>query len=131
MALPPPEGKGGRDPGDVNGDGDDDLAVDLGHDIFGPGRVELFHGGGSGLRRSGKTTQRLGPATSPTGRKESGSNRRAELQTAADYDGDGRDELALTWSAPHSEESGWERGLSVWWITDGTHDETVFGTGGW
>ncbi|MGC5014065.1 FG-GAP repeat domain-containing protein [Streptosporangium sp. DT93] len=47
-----------------------------------------------------------------------------------DFDGDGRDELALAWFSSASVE-GWDQGLSVWWVTDGTRDETFFGTGAW
>ncbi|MFF3436913.1 FG-GAP repeat domain-containing protein [Streptosporangium sp. NPDC002721] len=107
--------------GDYDGDGTDDLAIDRG-----PDGVELLHGGGGGLRRGGKTIRRSGPATDPTGGKPHPSERLARPWTSADYDGDGRDELLLTWSP-----TGSNPALSLWWVTDGDRDENTFDTGNW
>ncbi|WP_436756872.1 FG-GAP repeat domain-containing protein [Streptosporangium sp. V21-05] len=111
--------------GDYDGDGTDDLAIDRG-----PDGVELLHGGRDGLRRGGRTIRRLGPATDPTGRRLRPEERLAHPRAAADYDGDGRDELLLTWS-PTGDVPEWGSALSLWWATNGDHDESTFGTGGW
>ncbi|MEU8382265.1 VCBS repeat-containing protein [Streptosporangium sp. NPDC048865] len=111
--------------GDFDGDGSDDLAIDRD-----PDGVELLRGGRNGLRRGGKVIHRAGPATDPTGRKLRASERMARSRAAADYDGDGRDELLLTWS-PINQVPEWGLALSLWWVTDGDRDETTFGTKGW
>ncbi|WP_329093216.1 FG-GAP repeat domain-containing protein [Streptosporangium sp. NBC_01469] len=111
--------------GDYDGDGTDDLAIDRG-----PDGVELLHGGRNGLRRGGKVIRRSGPATDPNGGRLRPLERLAHPRAAADYDGDGRDELLLTWS-PTGHVPEWGSALSLWWATDGDRDESTFGTGGW
>ncbi|MEU8199714.1 VCBS repeat-containing protein [Streptosporangium sp. NPDC049046] len=111
--------------GDYDGDGTDDLAI-----ARRPDGVELLHGGGNGLRRGGRTIHRLGPATDPTGRKLRPDERPAFPRTSADYDGDGRDELLLTWP-PVNHLPEWGSAPSLWWVTDGDRDENTFGTGDW
>ncbi|MBB2910829.1 hypothetical protein FHS43_002092 [Streptosporangium becharense] len=112
--------------GDFDGDKRDDLAIGRGSDS-----VEVFHGGATGLRRGGKVIRRLGPAKGPDGVKVAPGLRQALPRAAADYDGDGRDELALVWFAP-AYQAAWSRsGRSQWWITDGSRDESTFDTDGW
>ncbi|MEU4537603.1 VCBS repeat-containing protein [Streptosporangium sp. NPDC023825] len=111
--------------GDFDGDGTDDLAI-----ARRPGGVELLRGGGNGLRRGGRTIRRLGPATDPAGRRLRPDERPAFPRASADYDGDGRDELLLSWS-PVNHVPEWGSALSLWWVTDGGRDENAFGTGGW
>ena len=79
----------------------------------------------------GKVIRRLGPAKAPDGGKMTPGKRLAEPLAAADYDGDGRDELALAWFAPAAEAAWKGIGLSQWWITDGSRDESGFDTEGW
>ncbi|WP_184540666.1 hypothetical protein [Streptosporangium becharense] len=116
--------------GDFDGDKRDDLAIQRGPDGYETDSVEVFHGGPTGLRRGGKVIRRLGPAKGPNGGKTAPEERPAVPRAAADYDGDGRDELALVWFAP-DDEPAWEGiGLSRWWITDGSRDESSFDTEG-
>ncbi|WP_283136463.1 FG-GAP repeat domain-containing protein [Rhizohabitans arisaemae] len=125
--------------GDYDGDGQDDLAIDRGSD-----GVELFHGEATGLRRDGKVIRRLGPYRDLTPEQRTqtpfddpeelldilNKTRPAGPWAAADYDGDGRDELALAWFAPDL--PAWEGSVrSLWWITDGSRDESTFDTDGW
>ncbi|WP_344982313.1 VCBS repeat-containing protein [Streptosporangium fragile] len=112
--------------GDFDGDRRDDLAIELGSD-----RVELLHGGAAGLRRDGKVIRRLGPAKEPGGKKSAPEQRLATPRAAADYDGDGRDELALAWFAPVHQPAWKGSGRSQWWVTDGGRDESSFDTDGW
>jgi len=103
---------------DVDGDGRDDLAVDI-TGIWGGGKgVQVLHGAAEGL---GSTpwhhTFRSSRAAGDPDNAENGM-----LYDARDYDGDGKDELAVT-------DNRWQGPKIAWWFTDGTaHDDSAFTT---
>lgn len=120
--------------GDYDGDRHDDLAMAFCADGYDDGerktpcapRVEVLHGSADGLRHGVVTIPKRGPDRGEHGRKLGEWERAAKLWAAADYDHDGRDELATTF-AP-----GWLAGdRSRWWVTDGKRDESSFTTDGW
>jgi hypothetical protein len=105
---------------DPDGDGKDALAVPLAS-----GGAELMAAGPSGFTRL-STLTRTGPAT-VGGKKVRPSQRPARLFTAQDFDHDGKDELVLAWGRNVLFTLYGER-PDTYWVTDGSHDETVFAT---
>lgn len=83
--------------GDVDGDGHDDLAVYVAYEQTGPsqpsGAVHVIRGSADGLSTDVKW-QRLTPSNPDLGSNQG--HQFGEEMTLADYDGDGRDDLALT-----------------------------------
>lgn len=124
LILPePPEnestdyGPGGFAAADPDGDGRDALLVSTYEDatlIDGDTRTSVL---------------REGPARTADGEKTPAKDRNARPAGAADFDGDGRDELILTW-APDPLFALYGEKPAYWWITDGVseRDTVTFAT---
>ncbi|MFW6690630.1 hypothetical protein [Streptomyces sp. MAR4 CNX-425] len=100
-------GPGGFAAADPDGDGRDGLLVSTYEDatlIDGDERVSVL---------------RQGPARTADGVKTPAKHRNARPAGAADFDGDGRDELILHWS-PSGLFPLYGQYPTYWWITDGT-----------
>ncbi|MFC7307134.1 FG-GAP repeat domain-containing protein [Streptomyces monticola] len=109
---------------DTDGDGADELAA-LGYPATEgetqADKVLVFDGGRQGLRPDGaRTLRRLSPAKT-AGRELPAGERLASPEAARDLDGDGREELLLSFAGP-----GYE-GSQVW-VTDGHDDQQAFST---
>lgn len=111
--------EGGMVAADTDGDGRSALAVDRG--VHGARLLTLEP---DSVTDRG-TLHRDTPARYE-GRKLQPHERGALLHDAADFDGDGRDEVVLQWGSRVYAGDAGEPGPSRWWITDGARDLLVF-----
>ncbi|MEU0841695.1 VCBS repeat-containing protein [Streptomyces sp. NPDC005962] len=110
------EGAGGYTAADPDGDGRDGILV-------------ATYAGATFVDGDRRTpVSRKGPAKAD-GRKVRAKDRAARPVGAADYDGDGKDELVLNWGSGDST-GPYGQQPTHWWITDGTgsRDKTSFAT---
>lgn len=110
-------GPGGFTAADPDGDGRDALVVSTYEDatlIDGDERTSVL---------------REGPARTPEGKRTPAKDRNARPAGAADFDGDGSDELILNW-APDPLFATYGESPTYWWITDGAsaRDAVTFTT---
>uniref|UniRef100_UPI0015F0E3AC hypothetical protein n=1 Tax=Streptomyces phytophilus TaxID=722715 RepID=UPI0015F0E3AC len=110
-------GPGGFAAADPDGDGRDALLVSTYDD------ATLIDGG------ERTSVLREGPARTPDGKRTPAKDRNARPAGAADFDGDGKDELILNWS-PDPLFAGYGENPTYWWITDGAsaRDAVTFTT---
>ncbi|GAA2132576.1 hypothetical protein [Streptomyces synnematoformans] len=117
-----PYGPGGFAAADPDGDGRDGLLVSTYEDATLIDGVLL--GGDERV-----SVLREGPARTADGRRTAAKDRNARPAGAADFDGDGGDELILNW-APDPLFALYGEKPTYWWITDGasSRDATAFTT---
>lgn len=102
-------------PGDVDGDGKDDLAVQLSDSTGSHAKIQVLHGSADGLgSKPWRSTSRAAKGDPFTG----------EVLEAHDYTGDRKDEIAVV-------DSLYQDPKSHWWFTRGTDsDKAAFTTRG-
>ncbi|MCT2589662.1 VCBS repeat-containing protein [Streptomyces sp. N2-109] len=110
---------------DTDGDGRSELAVNQSASEDGtPSGSELLTVSRSKIEKRVSLTRSV-PAR-VDGEKVTKSSRVAQLFDAADFNGDGKEELVLKWRARASSNGPDDKHEGRWWITNGTQDLVVF-----